>query len=118
MDEHGARAILNEIIDPCSAARGVPIGLADMGMVRAVEVVSDDDGFGIEATLRITSPGCMLAMDFEQQARLMFADAGATWVRIHWDTTFDWTHNDIAGPARERLARHRLKLVAAAASRR
>ena len=34
------RASLNEIIDPCGAAAGCPVGLDEMGLVRAPKVAA------------------------------------------------------------------------------
>ena len=48
---------LQEVIDPCSAGRGVPAGLVDMGMVKRVGLSSTPDGRSmVTVELRITSP--------------------------------------------------------------
>src|SRR5580658_3646622 len=68
--------ILNEIIDPCSAAAGVPAGLVDMGLVREATLTSLPDG-GCRATVRIsvTHPFCLMAAvflgDVEKRVRLL-----------------------------------------------
>ena len=47
-------ASLREIVDPCSAATGVPVSIVDMGLVRHVEI----DGDEVRVELRLTSPLC------------------------------------------------------------
>lgn len=112
MEVSTVRAALNKVVDPCSAARGVPIGLTDMGMVRNVRIEQGDGGaVGVVVTLRVTSPGCMLGMEFGQLAEQEVRQAGAGWVRVEWDTTFDWTEEEIAGPARQRLRQRRTELL-------
>jgi metal-sulfur cluster biosynthetic enzyme len=104
------RQLLNEIIDPCSAAKGVPIGLTDMGLVRGVTVTSGK----VDLQLRVTGPGCMMFLDFERRARELLREHGATAVRVDWDPTPDWTPADIEPSARERLTDRRNLLGLAA----
>ena len=42
------------VVDPCSIATGVPLTLAEMGMVRGIAV----DGGQVSLTLVLTSPVC------------------------------------------------------------
>ena len=112
MDEADVRSTINSIVDPCSAGRGVPIGLADMGLVRDVRV----DGGAVSVAMRVTSPGCTFAVEFDAQIRHRLRAAGADRVDLDWDCeTFDWTPDDIEPAARERLARYRDRVRAAAA---
>ena len=114
LDEKRIRELLNEVIDPCSAARGVPIGLADMGLIRRIAIVEGSAGPELDLELRVTGPGCMMFLDFERQARELLAANGAASVRISWDPTPDWTPQDMAPSARERLAGRRNLLGLAA----
>lgn len=108
LDEPQVRNLINSITDPCSAARGVPIGLSDMGLVPKISVEPGTGGeFGVAATLRVTGPGCNFFIDFEAQVRRALLAGGAAWVRIDWDTSFDWTPDDMAKSAQERLERNR-----------
>jgi len=67
---------LQEVLDPCSVGRGVPAGLVDMGMVKAVEVGSTPDGHAVVAVeLRITSPACTFQPYFEREVRPHVPDA-------------------------------------------
>jgi metal-sulfur cluster biosynthetic enzyme len=54
--------LLDEIIDPCSAAAGTPIGIADMGIVDKVEVGQAGQ---VEVRLLPTFPGCRFVAIFE-----------------------------------------------------
>ena len=56
-------AAVNGIVDPCSAAVGVPIGIADMGLVERLEL----DGNRVELVLLPTSPHCMYVGHFEEE---------------------------------------------------
>jgi hypothetical protein len=38
LDEARVRTTLNTIVDPCSRAAGAPAGIAEMGLVRQIEV--------------------------------------------------------------------------------
>lgn len=113
-DETTVRAAINRITDPCSVARGVPIGLEDMGLVREVRIVPAGDGCGVCVRLRTTSPGCYFFLEWDRQIREALSAEGAAWVRVELDPTFDWTPADIAPDARDRLARHRVALGARA----
>jgi metal-sulfur cluster biosynthetic enzyme len=104
MDESTVRSTINSIVDPCSAGRGVPIGLADMGLVRSVQIEPD----GVQVVMRLTSPGCTFAVEFDTQIRHRLRAAGADRVHLDWDfETFDWSPDDIEPASRERMLRYR-----------
>src|ERR1700689_143971 len=61
------RGCLDEIADPCSMASASPMGLAEMGLVKAVTVSADGD---VRIDLRLTSPTCnMLGFMAEEATR-------------------------------------------------
>lgn len=82
---------LRTVIDPCSAATGVPLNLLDMGLVRRAERL----GARVEVDLRLTAPICWNAapmMDAVQQAVgcvpgvetvVCTADHGSEWTPAH-----------------------------------
>ncbi len=114
-------AILEEIVDPCSAAAGVPAGLVSMGLVRSIELPSPAADSTLRVTLTMTEPGCMMAAIFAENARERLAPlAGAdgfhdvTGVEVALDTTQVWEPDDMAPEYRSRLAaarRRRLPLT-------
>jgi ring-1,2-phenylacetyl-CoA epoxidase subunit PaaD len=55
----------NSISDPCGSARGIQIGLVDMGIVHGVEV---SDGH-VSVQLTPTFPGCLFIGLFEDELR-------------------------------------------------
>jgi metal-sulfur cluster biosynthetic enzyme len=63
------RALLDEIIDPCSIAAGAPAGLVEMGLVRGVEVTSMPAGDAITVRIGLTEPGCMMGASFVVRVR-------------------------------------------------
>ena len=69
-------AALEGIVDPCSAATGVPLSILDMGLLRGVKIVGDE----VLVDLRLTSPLCHQApyfiMEVEQHARSRQIDVG------------------------------------------
>jgi metal-sulfur cluster biosynthetic enzyme len=112
-------AALQEVLDPCSVGRGVPAGLVDMGMVKAVEFSSAPDGQSIVTVeLRITSPACTFQPYFERAVRERLGEVSEIGeVRITWDSEFDWSDDDMSPGLKQRLRekRHRLLAMAEAA---
>lgn len=66
---------INGIIDPCSAGVGSPIGLADMGLVKRLEIRGD----AVEVELITTAPLCMFVGHFEEEAERRIG--ALDWVR-------------------------------------
>lgn len=108
---------LQEVLDPCSVGRGVPAGLVDMGMVKAVEVGSAPDGHAVVAVeLRITSPACTFQPYFEREVRERLGGLpGVGEVRITWNSEFDWSDDDMSPGLKQRLREKRHRLLAMAA---
>ena len=94
-------ASLREIVDPCSAATGVPLSIVDMGLVRQVEI----DGDEVRVELRLTSPLChqvpYYLMEIE---RLVGALDGVRSVTCDYDLGLEWTSALISPAASGRLA--------------
>jgi len=93
-------AAINQIIDPCSAAIGSPTGLADLGLVNRIEL----DGAAVTVELITTSPMCMFAGHFEQEAERRIR--ALTWVRSVTVTCTHrtlWDESFISEAARARL---------------
>jgi metal-sulfur cluster biosynthetic enzyme len=96
------RERINGVVDPCSSAMSVPIGLADMGIVDEIRI----DGGDVEVTLLPTSPGCLFLGLFEEEieARVRALPwVGQVSVR-HTDREDIWTEERMAAGARRRLA--------------
>jgi metal-sulfur cluster biosynthetic enzyme len=60
-----ALAALNEIVDPCSAAQAVPLGLVDMGLVDRL----DTHAGCVRVSFVPTFPGCIYIGLFEAEIR-------------------------------------------------
>ena len=94
------RRQLNSIGDPCSVAHGVPMGLADMGLVERVEV--DADG-NVDIALRLTSPSCVMVSYFKVQAEDRIAALpGVRRVAVTTDIGLDWTPDMMSDDAKRR----------------
>lgn len=105
------RERVNELADPCSVAAGDPVGLADLGLVTAIEL--DDDR--VRVTVRPTFPGCMFVGVFEQEIRA--AVASLPWcadVQVEIHSTVGWSEADMVPEARARLERRRSRARGAA----
>ena len=74
-------ALANEIVDPCSAAQSVQVGLVDMGMLLRVEIAPAAGGAAAAARwdvtlhLRTTGPGCLYVVFFERELRALRRNA-------------------------------------------
>ncbi|MGQ0631280.1 MAG: metal-sulfur cluster assembly factor [Sporichthyaceae bacterium] len=100
---------LDAIADPCSVAAGSPIGLAEMGLVRAIDITA---GGHVTVHLRLTSPFCHMIGFFTHEAtRLIGELPGVTEVTLRADQGLDWSPSMISPTAN---ARRRLPLAAAA----
>ena len=105
------RERINEVMDPCSQAQGVPIGLCDMGLVRAIEVVPQDGGWSVRLKLRLTSPGCFYFVYFEESIRQRLVDPAIKHLEISFDSGLDWTPEALAPSAQRRLQAQRARLL-------
>jgi len=106
---------LNDVIDPCSAGRGVPAGLQDMGMVDGVGFAPATDGRSVvQINLRLTSPGCTFQLYFERELherldRLPEVER----LDIVWSKRFDWDDRDMSPALKQRLRRKRVSMLEA-----
>jgi len=103
--EAEVRALIDEVPDPCSLAAGVPAGLAEMGLLRALAVEHRPDGTRVRATLAVTEPGCFLGASFARSAtERLLAHPGIVAADVDLDHTHGWTPDDMAPAYQARLA--------------
>jgi metal-sulfur cluster biosynthetic enzyme len=92
---------VNQIIDPCSAGVGSPTGIADMGLVKRLEI----HGADVEVELITTSPMCLFVGHFEQEVERRIS--ALDWVRsvtvVSTQRTM-WDESFMSPAARARLA--------------
>lgn len=102
-------AALEGIVDPCSAATGVPLSILDMGLLRGVEISGDE----VLVDLRLTSPLCHQApyfiMEVEQRVRAL---AGVRSVVCRTDIGIAWEPAMMRQEAVRRLTARRQELDA------
>lgn len=104
----GVTAALDRVIDPCSAGRGVPSGLGEMGMVKQVDIV----GGSVSVTLQLTSPGCHFQLWFFERVRDEVRTVpGVTECHVHFSKDFDWSDDAMAPSVHKRLRQGRLRLL-------
>ena len=105
-------AELDGIKDPCSIASGTPMGLAEMGLVDAVEIA---DTGAVMVKLRLTSPFCHMIGYFKKEAmRRIEALPGVTGVDLQADNGLDWSPSRISPAATARRDQYLDRLASAA----
>lgn len=98
MDE--IRRVLDTIEDPCSVAASVPMGLHEMGLIKAVEI---DATGNVSVDLRLTSPFCEMIAYMRNEAIARIGGLpGVKSVSVTHDTGLDWDHDMIAPEAQAR----------------
>ena len=102
---------VNQVSDPCSQALGVAIGLCDMGLVRSLEAEPLGDRWSVRLTLRLTSPGCLYFVYFEESIRQRIDHPAIGNLEIDFDSGLDWTPEAMAPAAQRRLAARRSRLL-------
>lgn len=116
--EERIRALANEIVDPCSAAQALPVGLVDMGLLLGVDVTPAGAGRAaagrVDVTLRLrtTAPGCLYVVFFERELRgRIEALPEVASLALAWDGAWDWTPDELAPGVRAALAERRRALL-------
>ena len=97
--------VLNDIVDPCSAACGVPIGLVDMGIVESIDVREE----GISVGLLPTFPGCLFTAVFADEISRRLGEfewSGQVRIEVAAGSTL-WDEDRMLPAARERLRESR-----------
>jgi metal-sulfur cluster biosynthetic enzyme len=106
--EQDVRAVLNQIIDPCSRVAGAPVGLADMGLIRLLTLTEAAGRVDVHMVIGVTEYGCLLAPSFASEARkLLDALPGIGTIDIGLDGEFDWEPGDMSAAYRQHLAERR-----------
>ena len=100
--------ILDEIKDPCSVGFGDPMGLAEMGLIRSVDVSPAGD---VNVCLRLTSPFCEMIGFFKTTATDKIRELPSVGsVCVEADSGFDWSP-EFMSPARQEQRRERLRTL-------
>lgn len=119
--EERIRALANEIVDPCSAAQALPVGLVDMGLLLRVQLEpaggeAEAGRWAVRLLLRATAPGCFYIVFFERELRARIEPLPeVVSLELEWDGAWDWTPDEIAPAVREQLAERRRLVVLAGA---
>jgi metal-sulfur cluster biosynthetic enzyme len=102
-------AALEGIVDPCSAATGVPLSILDLGLLGRVEISGDE----VLVDLRLTSPLCHQApyfiMEVEQRVGAL---VGVRSVVCRTDIGVAWEPTMMRQDAVRRLTTRRQELDA------
>jgi metal-sulfur cluster biosynthetic enzyme len=108
IDQARVWSTLNTIVDPCSRAAGAPAGIAEMGLVRQIEVQQSPGGASIRVVIGVTEPGCLMGAAFVNDAnKLLRALPDVAEVHVSMDHAFDWTPKNMSPAYQARL--HQLR---------
>jgi metal-sulfur cluster biosynthetic enzyme len=101
-------AELDEIKDPCSVASGVPMGLAELGLIDTLDISPEGD---VAIRLRLTSPFCHMIGFFKTEVqRRVLALPGIIGVSLSADNGLDWSADRISPAAQVRRAEQLKKM--------
>lgn len=102
-------ATLDQIIDPCSAGIGKPVGLVRMGLIKELELEKEGDSITVRLQLRVTSPCCMMGPSFTAQAKeKLMGLSGIGSVEVSISPEIDWTPGHMAQSYRATLSGPRI----------
>lgn len=105
---------LNDVIDPCSVAAGMPLGLPDMGLVKGVDIAEGH----VRVRVRLSSPGCYMLGYFTDEIRDRLSPlAGIESVDVEFDEGFEWDASMMSDEVKERRRLTFLELDARALER-
>lgn len=108
------RGAANQVYDPCGLAQGVSIGIADLGLIRSLNVERLESGWGVSLRIRLTSPGCFYFFYFEREIRdRLKAVPEIRSLNMEWDEVLDWTPEEMSESAQLKLKEHREKVLTA-----
>jgi len=110
--EAEVRALLNEVVDPCSISAGMPVGLVDMGIVQEVSV----EGSAVHVRLLPTFPACRFVPIFEGELRERLAAEGLSVEVALEKPDVVWDESQMAPHVRQRLEERRRRMRAALGS--
>lgn len=100
--------VLNQIVDPCSVAAGLPAGLVDMGLVETVSVKPGPAGARVSVSLLTTHPFCMMGAVFISEAtERLRALGGVGDVEVMLEGRSTWTPDRMSPGYAERLGSRR-----------
>lgn len=102
VDTADVRAVLDSVIDPCSAANGTDLSVVEMGLV---DEVSIDDG-RVTVELLVTSPMCTMVPYFIREIRQdVGALNGVESVAVEADNGLEWVPSMMSEEAKEKRRR-------------
>jgi metal-sulfur cluster biosynthetic enzyme len=97
-------AELDQIIDPCAANAGVPIGIVSMGLVHDVRIKPGVSGAFVSLGITVTEPMCVMyhhfAIEADRRLRLLDGIADVSVAVLPYRM---WTEENIAPAERDRL---------------
>jgi metal-sulfur cluster biosynthetic enzyme len=102
--EAAVRQALENVVDPCSIATGVPISIADMGLIKELRWLDGE----VKLVLQLTSPICWQAANILSAVEhTVMSVPGVRSVHCTLDPTSEWMPSMMSAGARARLRRIR-----------
>lgn len=102
VEREAVRAVLDTVIDPCSAANGTDLSVVEMGLLDDITV---RDGH-VSVELMVTSPMCTMVPYFIKEIRRDVGDLdGVESVEVSADNGLEWMPSMMSEEAEERRRR-------------
>jgi metal-sulfur cluster biosynthetic enzyme len=107
-DDAAIAAALEQVVDPCSVARGTPLSLPAMGLVRRWAWA---DGGQLVVDVAVTAPGCGYLGGFaDAAARALAGLPGVHGVTVRLDAAVVWSERLLRQDAAEALTAGRARM--------
>lgn len=102
VERDAVRAVLDTIVDPCSAANGTDLSLVEMGLLDDITI--QEGHVGVD--LMVTSPMCTMVPYFIKEIRRDVGELdGVESVEVTADNGLEWVPSMMADDAQERRRR-------------
>ncbi|MEN2738345.1 iron-sulfur cluster assembly protein [Microbacterium sp. X-17] len=99
--ESAVLAAINTIVDPCSAAVSLPVGLVDLGLVQDVRI----DHGSVAVEIVTTAPRCLYVGHFREMVEdRVRGVAGVAEVTVHVAQSDVWDESMMLPAAREAMS--------------
>lgn len=102
VERDAVHAVLDTIIDPCSAANGTDLSIVEMGLLDDIRI---QDGH-VDVDLMVTSPMCTMIPYFIKEIRRDVGELdGVESVEVAADNGLEWVPSMMSDDAKERRRR-------------
>lgn len=99
---------LRNVIDPCSAARGINNDIVAMGLLKDIEI----DGKHVTVHMRLTTPACLMVTNIREQIQEEVGSLpGVDSVSMETDGGHNWRRTMMSPEAKQRRKQYLERLA-------